>query len=71
MERAGCVLTLLDMLLEVGRPSSSQDHATSFGSRQRIASPPMATSKSPTYGHPKSPRQDQLNCNGVCCFNAH
>jgi 5'-nucleotidase len=32
---------------------------------------PMATSKSPTYGHPKSPRQDQLNCNGVCCFNAH
>ena len=31
----------------------------------------MATSKSPTSGHPKSPRQDSLNCNAACCFNAH
>ena len=27
--------------------------------------PPLATSKSPTYGHPNSPRQDRRNCNAV------
>ena len=33
--------------------------------RKKRIQPPLATSKSPTYGHPNSPRQDRRNCNAL------
>jgi hypothetical protein len=39
--------------------------AASMAAFGRFLHAPMATSKSPTYGHPNSPRQDRRNCNAV------
>jgi len=67
--RRGDLLIIAERAIELVPKTKLQalvgDYVNVDDVAEASATPPLATSKSPTYGHPNSPRQDRRNCNAV------